>query len=218
LAKERKYYVVWVGHTPGIFTEWNLAQLQIHGYAGAKYKSFKTLKEAEIAYQRDWGDYYESKSKEMTGGAAKPLEILSPELLKEIDVNSIAVDAACSGNPGKMEYRGVYTLSKEIEVFRSPVFPVGTNNIGEFLAIVHALAMYSEKQPELTIYSDSKLAMGWVKAKQCRTKLPVNSKTEYLHTLVARGETWLKSHKYKNIVKKWETRKWGENPADFGRK
>jgi ribonuclease HI len=146
------------------------------------------------------------------------IQILQDARGKEIVANSIAVDAACSGNPGKMEYRCVYTLAPEMELFHSPVFPVGTNNIGEFLAIVHALAMFHEKQPDLTIYSDSVLAMGWIKSKKCRTKLPINSKTEYLHSLVARGEKWLQTHKWRNPILKWETKRWGENPADFGRK
>ena len=45
-----------------------------------------------------------------------------------------AVDAACSGNPGPMEYRGI-DLATGAEIFHfGPVH--GTNNIGEFLAIV----------------------------------------------------------------------------------
>lgn len=207
-----------MGHNPGIYAEWKLAQMQVQGYPGAKFKSFPTFQQAESAYAADWKDHYETGAQKEAKTKVNLLETLPESFLKEIEVNSIAVDAACSGNPGKMEYRGVHTLAKEIEVFRSPVFPVGTNNIGEFLALVHALAMYSEKQPELTIYSDSKLAIGWIKAKQCRTKLVMNSKTEYLHSLVARGVTWLQTHKFKNKIKKWETKRWGENPADFGRK
>ena len=211
--------MVWEGYRPGIYTEWPKAQAQISGYAGAKYKSFKSFEEAKVAFERPWQDYYASPNPTGDPKAAKgePKQ-LSEEFLKEIVVNSISVDAACSGNPGKMEYRGVYTLSPELEVFRSPVFPVGTNNIGEFLAIVHALATFHEQQPDLTIYSDSKLAMGWIKAKKCRTNLPLNHKTEYLLSLVARGEKWLATHKYKNKILKWETKRWGENPADFGRK
>jgi ribonuclease HI len=144
--------------------------------------------------------------------------ILTEDFLKEIVADSIAVDAACSGNPGKMEYRGVYTLAPEIEVFHSQVFPLGTNNIGEFLALVHALAMFSEVKPDLVIYSDSNLAQGWIRKKRCGTKLPRNEKTEYLHSLIVRAETWLKTHKFKNQILKWKTSKWGEIPADFGRK
>jgi ribonuclease HI len=220
VGKEKKYYVVWVGKTPGVYADWPLAQSQIAGFAGARYKSFLNIEEAKLAFQRPWQDFVNPKG----DGSGKPKEdkgapkILTEEFLKEIVADSIAVDAACSGNPGKMEYRGVYTLAPEIEVFRSQVFPLGTNNIGEFLALVHALAMFHETKPDLTIYSDSVLAQGWIKKKKCATKLPINKKTEYLHSLIVRAETWLKTHKFKNKILKWDTKKWGEIPADFGRK
>lgn len=223
MAKTAKYYVVWVGRKPGVYSDWATAQSQIKGHADAKFKSFESKKEAETAFTYDWSHYYKAKDPNAPKIAAQPsggsvVDRLSPELLAEIVPNSIAVDAACSGNPGKMEYRCVYTLSPETELFRSQVFPMGTNNIGEFLALVHALAQFSEKQPDLTIYSDSVLAMGWIRKKKCATKLPLNPKTKYLHELIARGENWLKTHTFKNPILKWETRRWGEIPADFGRK
>ncbi len=219
MSKERKYYVVWVGKNPGVYDAWPAAQSQVAGHPDARFKSFVSLEEAKLAFQRPWQDFV--KPAGPGGGPGKPKsepKILTEEFLKEIVADSISVDAACSGNPGKMEYRGVYTLAPEIEIFRSQVFPLGTNNIGEFLALVHALAMFHETKPELTIYSDSKLAQGWIKKKKCATKLPINKKTEYLHSIIARAETWLKTHKFKNKILKWETKKWGEIPADFGRK
>lgn len=209
--------MVWVGKNPGVYSTWPSAQTQIKGFPAAKYKSFSSKEEAIKAFSRPWQDFYSSNT-----GGGKPSKneprILTDEFLAEIEHNSIAVDAACSGNPGKMEYRGVYTLAPEQEIFRSPVFPMGTNNIGEFLALVHALALYSEKQPDLAIYSDSRLAMGWIQKKKCRTKLPLTQQTAKLHELIARGEKWLQTHTFKNKIIKWETKRWGEIPADFGRK
>ena len=46
---------------------------------------------------------------------------------------AIVVDAACAGNPGVMEYRGLY-LPSRTTLFEMGPFPLGTNNIGEFLA------------------------------------------------------------------------------------
>ncbi len=133
-----------------------------------------------------------------------------------VDAQAIAVDAACSGNPGQMEYRGVYLKTGE-EIFHyGPVF--GTNNIGEFLAIVHGLALLQQRGYAIPIYSDSVNAMLWVKRKQCRTTLPLNDKTKALHEHIRRAETWLRTHSYSNDLRKWETEKWGEIPADFGRK
>jgi ribonuclease HI len=218
--KERKYYVVWEGKNPGVYGDWPTAQTQVVGFAGARFKSFVSLEEAKLAFQRPWQDFVSARPEGEFGAkqAKGEPKILTDEMLKVIVPDSISVDAACAGNPGKMEYRGVYTLAPEIEIFRSQVFALGTNNIGEFLALVHALAMFHESKPELTIYSDSKLAQGWIKKKACRTTLPINKKTEYLHSLIARAENWLKTHKFKNKILKWETKKWGEIPADFGRK
>lgn len=128
-----------------------------------------------------------------------------------------AVDAACSGNPGPMEYQCI-DLQTGAQVFHfGPV--QGTNNIGEFLAIVHALALM-EKQgiKNKVIYSDSYNAILWVKKKKCKTTLTRNSATEQLYQIIARAEQWLMTHNVTTPIIKWETKQWGEIPADFGRK
>ena len=129
---------------------------------------------------------------------------------------ALAVDAACSGNPGPMEYRGVY-LGDGKEIFHfGPVR--GTNNIGEFLAIVHALAMLDKQGLKMTIYSDSRTAISWVRKKSCKTLLERTEDTEQLFQLIERAEAWLKAHRVTIPIVKWETEQWGEIPADFGRK
>lgn len=135
----------------------------------------------------------------------------------EVKAEALAVDAACSGNPGMMEYRGVY-LATGKEVFHyGPVF--GTNNIGEFLAIVHALALLKQKgMTDVPVYSDSISGMAWVRNRRCKTTLPRTDKTAALLNVVARAENWLRSNNPTNPVIKWDTQHWGEIPADFGRK
>lgn len=134
----------------------------------------------------------------------------------EVDAQAWAVDAACSGNPGPMEYRGI-DLATGAEVFHfGPVY--GTNNIGEFLAIVHALALMEKQGIRKTIYSDSHNAILWVSKKQCKTKLERTPKTAQLYNVISRAELWLKTHSFRVPIEKWETKKWGEVPADFGRK
>ena len=82
---------------------------------------------------------------------------------------ALCVDAACSGNPGPMEYRGVHIPSGK-EVFRfGPI--QGTNNIGEFLAIVLALALMQQKNISMPIYSDSRNALLWIKQKMSKDLL-----------------------------------------------
>lgn len=231
MAKKPKYYVVWEGHTPGIYTEWEAAEAQVKGYPEAVFKAFSSREEAEIAFEEGPLEYVgqrttDNSQQTTVNGQQSPdrLELLRKQaalkacqaLPAAVDAQAIAVDAACSGNPGQMEYRGVYLKTGE-EIFHyGPVF--GTNNIGEFLAIVHGLALLAQRGYTIPIYSDSVNAMLWVKRKQCRTTLPLNDKTQALHEHIRRAETWLRTHSYSNDLRKWETEKWGEIPADFGRK
>lgn len=209
MSKKQKYYVVWKGVCPGVYTSWTDCQLQIKGYEGAQYKSFNTLEGAKEAFASNPSEYI--------GANATKQESLPLQLPENFDLNCWAVDAACSGNPGLMEYRGVDLLTgKEIFHF-GPVY--GTNNIGEFLAIVHALALMKRDNINKTIYSDSRNALGWVKKKKCRTRLERTEKTERLFQIIERAENWLNTHSYSDIpILKWETDQWGEVPADFGRK
>ena len=134
----------------------------------------------------------------------------------EVSANAWAVDAACSGNPGPMEYRGIDLATGAVVFHFGPMH--GTNNIGEFLAIVHALALMEKQGIRKTIYSDSHNAILWVSKKQCKTKLERTPQTAQLYNVIARAELWLKTHAFRVPIIKWETRKWGEVPADFGRK
>lgn len=206
---KKRYYVVWNGLAPGIYHSWEECQAQIKGVKQALYKSFASLADAERAYSGSPYDYIGSKN-QADGVPA------STELPSEVEQNALAVDAACSGNPGNMEYQGVYVGSGTRIFHFGPLF--GTNNIGEFLAIVHALALLHQKNNDMPIYSDSHNALLWVKQKKCKTKLERNAKTEEIFRLIDRAENWLHTHSYKNPLLKWETQKWGEIPADFGRK
>ncbi len=209
--KKQKFYVVWEGSIPGIYDTWTDCQLQIKGYNGAKYKSFDTLEEAQKAISSSPYSYIGKASASQKTKKAET-EILPAAVID----NSLAVDAACSGNPGAMEYRGVHVASRQ-EVFHfGPVY--GTNNIGEFLAIVHGLALLKQKGFDMPLYSDSVNAIKWVQQKKCKTKLPREAKTEELFLLIERAEKWLRENTYSTCILKWETQQWGEIPADFGRK
>ena len=205
---KKKFYVVWNGLTPGIYLSWDDCQAQIKGVKGAVYKSFDSREEAERAYASPAYAYMKKKSETPTF----TLDTLPPVVQRY----ALAVDAACSGNPGPMEYRGVY-LGDGKEIFHfGPVH--GTNNIGEFLAIVHALAMLDKQGLKMTIYSDSRTAISWVRKKSCKTLLERTEETEQLFQLIERAEAWLKEHRVTIPIVKWETEQWGEIPADFGRK
>jgi len=210
MSKKPKYYTVWKGHHPGVFESWDDCKAQISNYKGALYKSFSTFKEAKMAFRGDYKDYV---------GKTKKSALSTSELARigEPNLYSISVDAASSGNPGKMEYRGVDTQTHK-ELFRQGPFEQGTNNIGEFLAIVHGLAYLKQRSSDRIIYSDSRTALSWVKKKRCNTKLKRQKKNSALFELVDRAVHWLETNDYDTTLVKWETKAWGEIPADFGRK
>ena len=235
MAKQ-KYYVVWNGPSPGVYSSWEACQEAVSGVSGAKYKSFKSQAEAEDAFEMGEEAYEEAKAcddrtsnnSSKSGNSGNPgssCDISKPirpaynpaKLPAEAIREAIAVDAACSGNPGAMEYRRVY-LADGKEIFHyGPVH--GTNNIGEFLAIVHGLALLKQKGLDnMPIYSDSVNAQLWVRKHHCKTTLVRNDQTEKLYQMIERAEAWLRNNTYKNPIIKWQTDKWGEIPADFGRK
>ena len=211
---KNKFYVVWSGRQPGIYSDWEVCKREIMGCKGAKYKGFPDRMSAETAFREGPDNYWGKDVAPMIDLSAASVQPVSP---------AIAVDAACAGNPGKMEYQGVFVdfgtqPDTMVNLFKSPVFENGTNNIGEFLAIVHALAWMKQKKVQYPIYSDSVNAQLWVRQKKCKTKLQPNSKNEYLFQLIVRAENWLNSNAIEVPVLKWKTEIWGEIPADFGRK
>ncbi len=212
MSKKKKYYVVWNGKKTGVFTSWDTCKKQITGFEGAQYKSFIDKKEAETAFTKSYNDYKGKDTKKVILSANEKAKYGTPNL------ESISVDAACAGNPGIMEYRGVLTKSKK-EIFKMGPYKKGTNNIGEFLALVHGIALLkSKKMDNYPIYSDSRIAMGWIKKKQCRTNVTFDASNKEILDLIKRAEKWLKENTFTNPILKWETKAWGEIPADFGRK
>lgn len=211
MAKKKKFYVVWKGVKPGVYSSWDECKAQVFGFEKATYKSFSTLEEAEIAFNENPWKHLNTKGTEKSK--------IKKDISSEINIisESIAVDAACSGNPGLMEYRGVLVSNGE-QIFHKGPWENGTNNIGEFLAIVHALADQFNKGENLPIYSDSINAIKWVEKKKCNTTLKQNDRNKEIFEMIGRAEKWLNSHTWTNKILKWNTRSWGEIPADFGRK
>lgn len=198
-----KFYVVWVGRKPGIYRTWTECAAQVNGFPGAKYKAFERLEQAQQAFRQDWAEHI-----------GKPSRLPLPP---DVITDSISVDAACDGSPGNLEYRGVHTATGA-ELFHVGPLENGTNNLGEFLAIVHALALLKQQSKPSPIYSDSRTAQEWVRAKTVRSKLPRTEQTEQVWTLVDRALLWLNQNTYANKIIDWDTAAWGENRADFGRK
>ncbi|GAB6991688.1 ribonuclease H [Paenibacillus pini] len=229
MAKQ-KYYVVWEGRSPGIYTSWADCQAQVNGHTDAKYKSYESRAEAEAALEGGWKKFWgkgsasasSSSAKSMTSGskAYKPSSKsgnASGGETETIDYDSISVDVGTRGNPGPIEYKGVDTQTGEILFYVGPV-ENGTNNLGEFIAIVHALAYLKQQGSKKTVYTDSRTALAWLRNKKPSTTLPRNESTAKVWELTDRAVQWLQTNTYPNKILKWNTVEWGEIKADFGRK
>lgn len=216
-----KFYVVWSGKTPGVYDSWETCEEQVKGVVGAKYKSFDTRAEAEEALAGRPEDYIVRKPRKAE------IPISSNSSAQRPLFPAWAVDGACSGNPGMMEYRGV-DAETGAEIFHFGPVPGGTNNIAEYLAIVHVLALmkqWATREPSMAdtyltmrIYSDSKTAQSWVRKRQCGSKLQLTEQNKDLFRIIQRADNWLAVNTYRNPILKWDTEHWGEIPADFGRK
>lgn len=228
----KRFYVVFEGRHPGVYDDYSDALDQVDGYQGAVFKSYNTATAATEAFRKfqsrndsfdlgsllmnmtDKGESIADKTTPESGKASPDTDYFS---FPEIDLNGWAVDASCLGNPGVMEYRGVELISGK-EIFRVGPFKKGTNNIGEFLAIVHALALMAQKGENHTIYSDSISGMAWVRNRRVKTQLTRDKASEPVFKLMERALSWLNSHSYSVNIRKWDTDRWGEIPADFNRK
>lgn len=221
MSSGKKYYVVFKGRNPGVYDDWGDALEQVQGFEGAVYKGYQSSAEATAAYRRavqkedgnDLGAFLSGASNHNLPKPGQPDYMTNPE----VDLDAWAVDASCLGNPGKMEYQGVELMTGRT-LFRIGPFDDATNNIGEFLAIVHAMALMTQQGKFHNIYSDSVSGMAWARNRKIKTQLKPTDRNGKVFELMARAVTWLNTHQFPAKVLKWQTDRWGEIPADFGRK
>ncbi|PZE19778.1 ribonuclease H [Paenibacillus xerothermodurans] len=224
MAKQ-KYYVVWEGKVPGIYKTWAECQAVTNGYPQAKFKAYESEAEAQAALKRGWKASFAASSKAAAAssagaaqrGSERARAAKGSKSSEQVVLDSISVDVGSKGNPGLVEYKGVDTRTGKV-IFQHPPIAKGTNNLGEFLAIVHALAYLKQKGSSMTIYSDSVTAISWVRKKAVATNLPRDESTKEIWALVDRALAWLHNNSYSNPILKWDTKAWGEIKADYGRK
>jgi ribonuclease HI len=208
---KNKYYVVWQGRACGVFDNWNDCKAQVYEFENAKYKSFENKPEAEKAYAAGYAGYFKKNP-----AARKSASFIFPDNDAPA-LNSLSVDAACNMVTGQMEYQGVHTGTKELWFKQGP-FPKASNNIGEFLALVHGLALLKQKNLNIPVYTDSITAIAWVRQKKHKSIVLPTAENEVIFDLLVRAEFWLQNNAFQTPIIKWNTEKWGEIPADFGRK
>ena len=127
-------------------------------------------------------------------------------------VEGIAVDAAHSMKNGRTEYQGIDLATRQQIFYKN--LGNQTTNIGEFLAVVEAVKYIIENDFQLRIiYSDSTTAIAWFKMKKTSSTKPCKDLQRaemFLRALSADVDTIEIIH--------WDNKRWGETPADFGRK
>lgn len=212
MSKKPKFYVVWKGRQTGVFASWEDCKAQTNGYDGAVFKSFESKALALAAYNSPFEDYV-GKQKKVISSLSKEALVLIGDPIED----AIAVDGAWDNTTGLVEYQGVYIKTGEV-LFHVGPLEDGTINMVEFLAIVHALALCKQWHWKVPIYSDSKIALSWIRDLQFRTNHPRSEKNKKLFDMLERADKWLNNNTFENELLKWETKAWGENPADFGRK
>ena len=210
----RKFYTIWEGRATGVFDSWEEAKEYVEGYPGAKYKAFSSQAEAVAAFR---GDPLLHMGLLRSIASYNP-PVASYDDFPDIIQDSLAVDAACSRNPGPVEYRGVWVRTGQ-QIFHAGPFQQGSNNIGEFLALVHGLAfLKANGRPNVPVYTDSRTARSWVRNMKVKTTIERTEANAPLFELVDRAMAWLAANTYSNPILVWNTPVWGEIPADFGRK
>ncbi len=215
-----KYYVIFNGPNAGVYDNWDDVSSMVN-FPGARFKSYPSPEEAAEAFRRESDDsstvglgrLLSKANSQKLPKAGQPDYMTIPE----VDLDAWAVDASCMGNPGRMEYQGVELLTGRV-LFRIGPFDDATNNIGEFLAIVHAMALMAQQGKFHNIYSDSVSGMAWARTRKVKTQLKPTDRNKKVFELMARAVTWLNAHTFPAKVLKWQTDRWGEIPADFGRK
>lgn len=217
-SDKRKYYVVWNGFAPGIYDTWEECRRQVEGFSGARYRSYNNLIDATEAFRGDPDEQLELMRAIAGRMKRTPAQQVDYSAFPEIRLDAIAVDGACARNPGPMEYRGVRVSTGE-EFFRIGPLDGGTNNIAEYIAIIHAAALLHKSGDYTTpIYSDSRTAQSWIRKRHSNTKIEPTPENAKVRALLERADAWMEVNDIINPLLKWDTELWGEIPADFGRK
>jgi len=178
----KKFYVVWQGRETGIFTDWNTCKKQVDQFAGAKYKSFKTLYEAEIAFHgKSVAPINKSLKKNGLPKVSSATKKASSQAVKTYTADEISAllidtkiftDGGCEPNPGEAGSGvAIYRNNTINELWYGLYNPNGTNNTAELNALNQALIMAQNeirKGKSVAIFCDSKYSI------QCITQWAVN--------------------------------------------
>ncbi len=167
----KKYYVVWKGRKKGVFTDWDTCKQQVDGFAGARYKSFKTRNEAEAAFSGKAITPGTTTPKKKTASGSVNTHTASDVAAIKVDTK-IFTDGGCEPNPGEAGSGiAIYRNDQVSELWYGLYNPAGTNNTAELNALHHALMIAKEElgqNKSVVIFCDSKYSI------QCITQWAFN--------------------------------------------
>lgn len=200
MTLSNKIYLVEV--TPGEYKEfhsWPACQAFVKG-KNVPFGSGVTRDEAleKVARSRAYIDKNGSK----TTKAAAPVGAPPRE--------GICSDAGTHGNPGPCEYQVCDLKGKVLEHKK---LGVHTNNYAE-LAGIGAMLQYAAINGITKCWTDSQIAIGWIASGRLG---PTVHERDVILRMVTEIQTILRKNPKLELLK-WHTKKWGEIPADFGRK
>jgi len=176
----KKFYVVWEGRAPGIYTDWTTCRKQVDKFAGAKYKSFPTLSEAKAAYAGSSTTTAEnSRAKTPSAKRASGHSGVKTYSIAEVNAreeySKIFTDGGCEPNPGEAgSGLALYRNNVLAELWYGLYQPLGTNNTAELNALYEAMLIGQNELAQdrtVAIFCDSKYsiqcvtqwAVGWQK-------------------------------------------------------
>lgn len=161
MAKQ-KFYAVAAGRTTGIFTSWSIAEAQVKGFTGARYKSFATRAEAE-AWLKD--PVFTPQKPKNNGASVARITHPAGALV-------IYTDGGAINNPGPGGY-GVVICDGDSRRELSGGFRLTTNNRMEMTACIVALKAVAGCGRPIVMYSDSSylvngIEKGWAESWRAR--------------------------------------------------
>ncbi|SKA50884.1 ribonuclease H family protein [Photobacterium toruni] len=162
----KKYYVVWIGREPGIYSDWASCKQQVDKFAGARYKSFSTQPEAVAAFGKPsqiCGSSAPVKKTSAKRTTASKGSLTSEQVHALTVETKIFTDGGCDPNPGKAgSGLALYRNNQLHELWYGLYEPMGTNNTAELNALNQALILAEQaliQGSTVAIFCDSKYSI-----------------------------------------------------------
>jgi len=162
----KKFYVVWHGREPGIYTDWESCRKQVDKFNGARYKSFPTREEAEAAFNgtKSTASKTAGRAPARRRPAARTVKTYSAAEIEAMEVPvKIFTDGGCEPNPGKAGSGVALYRDGELEELWYGLYtPHGTNNTAELGALYRGLKLAEGERAagrSVALFCDSKYAV-----------------------------------------------------------